>query len=142
MTFARSLELAVIDRKDIASRVIKGTLFSITGNIIKRTPVGNSSLWKGKAPAGYVGGTLRGAWAASIGAPVLKSAISVKPDKNGVATQKAVKVIIDSLELGEIFYMTNNMAYAHRVEFGWSTQAPAGMLRVSVSEANQAIKKQ
>lgn len=43
--------------KELAARLL--------AKVIKRTPVGNPDNWKsGKAPAGYVGGTLRRGWTA------------------------------------------------------------------------------
>lgn len=37
--------------------------------------------------------------------------------------------------------ISNDQPYADRVEFGWSTQAPAGMLRISIKEWDSIINK-
>lgn len=42
---------------------------------------------------------------------------------------------------GKIFQLINETPYAQRVEQGWSTQAPAGMLRVSLLEWPQIVQK-
>lgn len=72
----------------------------------KRTPIGDPSLWKYPAPAGYKPGTLRASWTMEL------------------SSKKEIVVAT----------IANNQPYAERVEFGWSTQAPNGMLRVTVKE--------
>lgn len=39
------------------------------------------------------------------------------------------------------YTITNNQPYAERVETGWSSQAPAGMLRISLLEWSSIIDK-
>lgn len=40
---------------------------------------------------------------------------------------------------GEGYIISNNLPYAYRVETGWSTQAPSGMMRISVKEFNSIL---
>ena len=51
-------------------KVIKSQVIKLWNKIIVATPVGNSDIWKNpeSAPAGYVGGRLRGNWFADINA--------------------------------------------------------------------------
>lgn len=44
-------------------------------------------------------------------------------------------------KLGDTYYITNDLPYAYRVETGYSTQAPAGMMRVSVIEFNKILEE-
>lgn len=85
--------------------------------IEKRTPIGDPSLWNYPAPPGYVPGTLRASWTMSVDGSKGKVFISI----------------------------SNNQPYADRVEHGWSTQAPEGMLRISCLEwsdiVNQTARK-
>jgi len=139
MSFTQSLNVAINKRKEDARKIFAGAALGVSSRIIKRTPVGNPSLWKGNPPKGYVGGSLRGAWVASVGSPNLTE--RTPPDASGArVTARAVNVT-QKIKLGEVFYLTNNLPYAHRVEFGWSKQAPAGMLRVSVKEARRLVKR-
>lgn len=82
-------------------------------NIKKRTPIGRPELWHYPAPKGYTPGTLRASW-----------------DINGSINKTGGTIII-----------SNDQPYAERVEYGWSTQAPEGMLRISLLEWQSIINK-
>lgn len=138
MTFTLSLAKALKKAGDDAEKVARGTLIQLSTNIIKRTPVGNPDLWLSPAPVGYVGGSLRGAWNASIGSSDMSSSKG-RIDKSGAKTIGAVAVKTETLKMGQTFYLTNPLPYAHRVEFGWSSQAPQGMVRRSIVEANRIL---
>lgn len=144
MSFSIDLSKAIEGVKESRDKIIRGTLVSLSNNIIRRTPVGNPSLWAESslpAPKGYVGGSLRGAWQASIGAPDF--AITGRKQTSGTgATLGDVLAKTNALESGQTFYLTNPLPYARRVEFGWSKQAPQGMLRVSVAEAQKVLDSQ
>lgn len=74
--------------------------------IEKRTPIGRPELWNYPAPPGYVPGTLRASWV-----------MEQYPGNGGLTIT-----------------ISNDQPYAERVEYGWSTQAPEGMMRVSAME--------
>jgi hypothetical protein len=91
------------------------------------TPVGNPILWKNPAlaPDGYVGGRARGNWQATIGSPF------VGEDDSG-NIMKAQSVI--PRRAGSVVYLTNNVPYIGSLEYdAHSSQAPAGMVRISVA---------
>lgn len=79
-------------------------------NIVRRTPVGNPSLWNPPYwPKGYVPGALKAAWIIEIS--------------------------------GDTVTVSNPLPYAERVEYGYSTQAPAGMMRISLLEWDGLLEK-
>jgi len=119
--------------------VQKAVALDLFGKVIKSTPVGNPSLWKSKPPKGYTGGRLRGNWQASIDKPA--TGILSKEDKNGNATIGKMSAIVESHKDDGILWLTNNLPYAMRVEYGWSTQAPSGMVRVTIAAFESAINK-
>jgi hypothetical protein len=41
---------------------------------------------------------------------------------------------------GSIFTLTNNLPYSIRLEYGWSKQAPSGMVRTSIAEIIRDLK--
>ena len=140
MSFSLDLSKAVQNIKADKERVIRGSLFSVSNMIIKSTPVGNPALWSSKPPSGYIGGSLRGAWNASVGLP--NRNISKKVDSNGAKTVSDVsRVLSDYFSSGQTFYLTNPLPYAQRVEFGWSKQAPAGMVRIAVNQAQREVDR-
>lgn len=93
--------------------------------IAKRLP-----LTSGK---GYVGGRFRSSWVVSVGAPSSASADEVVL---GAATIAAGIDALTGFTVGPPIYIQNNLPYATRLEFGWSTQAPSGMVRVTLAELN------
>lgn len=50
--------------------------------------------------------------------------------------------LINSIKVnGQTIYLTNSLPYAKRLEYGWSKQAPAGMVRITLVEV-QSIARQ
>ena len=49
---------------------------------------------------------------------------------------------INSIKVnGQIIYITNSLPYANRLEYGYSKQAPQGMVRITAVEANQIARQ-
>lgn len=92
-------------------------ILSLMRGIIMETPV--------------LEGRLRGNWIATKSKP--STATRVMPDKSGRATVARAENFVERQDLGEDFsiYFTNNLPYAHRIEYdGWSQEkAPTGMVR-------------
>lgn len=90
---------------------------------------------------GYVGGRFRGNWQVSIETPITENIERV--DASGGATKSAAVQIIQKFELGAgAIWIMNNLPYGPRLEYeGWSRQAPAGMVRVSVTEFQAFVNK-
>ena len=88
-------------------------------------------------PEGYVGGRFRGNWMFSIGAPDSTTTEEVDPS----GTKSTARIIAGSLEFkaGDTCYITNSLGYAIPLEFGHSTQAPGGMVRITVSRFQQIV---
>jgi hypothetical protein len=115
---------AVLNINKRAEKMVRGTVIGCAARIIKKTPVDE--------------GTLRGNWQASIGQPV-QTTIE-RMDKNGKASASDVAREGQRLNIGSVFYMTNNLPYAAAIEFGSSKQAPQGMMRIEVLETAAAIQ--
>lgn len=138
MSFTLDMKKAIKNITAETERVVRTSLYSLSSSIILSTPVGKPSLWKTPyKPRGYIGGTLRGAWNASVGSP--DSTITNSKDKSGQSTVGSVSVTIDAFDMGKTFYLTNPMPYAVRVENGWSGQRPQGMVRVALTQAQKII---
>ncbi len=87
----------------VSEKVLLYVASSLYVRIIDYTPVGDPSLWKFKAPAGYHPGNLKKAWT------------------------------LDFSNNNKQAIIANNEAYAVRVEYGWSSQAPYGMMRKGIA---------
>jgi len=133
----RDLERIVGDRMD---QVVRGTLLDLSRRIVLRTPVGNPSLWASAPPAGYTGGQAKGNWQASIGSPETGTTSTI--DKSGAATLASINGKVQNAP-GNVWYLTNNLPYVSTaLEYGSSTQAPTGMVRISLRELDQSIDDQ
>jgi hypothetical protein len=86
------------------------------------------------AGKGYVGGKARGNWHLDVGA-LKRSYSETVIDANGAATIGAGIDALSGYVAGKVIYIANSTPYVHRLEFdSWSSQAPAGMVRVTLAE--------
>ncbi len=118
MGFAEDIEAfaSKTERKmDFAVRKISLELFS---RVILRTPVD-----KGRARAN---------WQVSIGAT--SNGTLELEDKSGTATISAATAVAAGLRAGDVIFLVNNLQYIQRLEDGYSGQAPAGMVGLTVQE--------
>ena len=116
---------AVLNIKQHAEKMVRGTVIGCASRIVKRTPVEQ--------------GTLRGNWQPSIGQPI-NTTIN-RADKTATAVSADISREGERLKIGTVFYMTNNLPYAARIEFdAWSKQATSGMMRIEVLETAAAIR--
>lgn len=83
---------------------------------------------------GYVGGRFRGNWQVTF--ETMATGTLERIDPQGANTKNAAAGVVMSFTsaVGTI-WAVNNLPYGPRLEFeGWSSQAPAGMVRISVNE--------
>ncbi|MBB1599481.1 HK97 gp10 family phage protein [Variovorax sp. UMC13] len=129
-----SLQLAEFAKKagDNASLVVQKVALDIFGRVVMRTPVdsgrarGNWQLTVGQAASGEVARDDK----ASYGSPPSSS------------LQSSAAGALASFQLGPSIFIVNNLPYINRLEYdGYSKQAPAGMVRVSVVEFQGLVAK-
>lgn len=88
----------------------------------------------------YTGGRFKSNWLAATG-PAMNTATPETTDPSGSATRAAIQQKLEGWKPGQTIWVTNSLPYAQRLEYGWSKQAPGGMVRLSVQNYSQAIKK-
>jgi hypothetical protein len=110
-------------RVDIVARKIALDMFS---RVILRSPVHT--------------GRFRGNWQVKIGD--IPDGVLELTDKDGSATISRAQAVILGLQAGDVIYLVNNLPYARPLENGWSKQAPAGMVGVTVEEFNAVVDRQ
>ena len=151
MTFALDIRKFAEKAKANTDDVIAGTCLDLSRRVILRTPVDS--------------GQARWNWQASISSPktgVLKSKLdegsSAKAPNPSTASDRRISQISSVVDKasGNIFFLTNNMPYINKLEFGgypspstsgktssgYSTQAPSGMVRVTIREFQSIVDKQ
>ena len=85
----------------------------------------------------YVGGRFRANWNFSIGS--VDNSFRIHPDPTG--TEATARLVAGAIEFkaGQTAFIVNNLPYAIPLEFGHSTQAPGGMVRVTVARFQQIV---
>lgn len=85
----------------------------------------------------YVGGRFRANWNFSIGS--VDNSFRIHPDPTG--TEATARLVAGAIEFkaGQTAFIVNNLSYAIPLEFGHSTQAPGGMVRVTVARFQQIV---
>lgn len=145
-----SLQIAewVAKTKGDMDKIVRFALMSIDGKLVQRSPVGDAKFWIHPAPKGYAGGRFRGAWivsqwtpnASDSGLSRVSSGTGGFIDKDGSATLAAHAGVISEARSGNIYYLYNPMPYGKRIEEGWSSQAPAGVVALTVVEWNNIVE--
>lgn len=134
--FAKVLEKAGAK----ADAVVRAAGLEMLKRVIDRSPVGDPSMWKAPAPKGYVGGRFKANWQVGIGN--IDYSNSAVPDKSGSSAMTRGTSSITGFSMGARVFLTNSVPYAHRIEYNaWSNQASAGVVRLTVLEYQQIIKK-
>lgn len=108
--------------KSADAQVRKVCLDLVTGIVLK-TPVDT--------------GRARANWVTSIGSPSDNVTESVDPSGSSTITGSLGAI---SKATGNVLWITNNLPYIYRLEFeGWSRQAPAGMVRVTINDITRQL---
>lgn len=83
-------------------------------------------------------GRFRGNWTVSIDQ---RSGVATDAkDKNGNQTIAAGSSVITGITDLRVVWLENNLPYAERIENGWSKQAPAGVVALTVAEIEMMFK--
>jgi hypothetical protein len=99
-----------IDRK------VRAVTIGVFSSVIKMTPVDT--------------GRAKGNWQCTIGTPA--------SGENQLADSEGAMIATVPNEAGSKVYLTNNLPYIQRLEYGHSTQAPSGMVRTSIDRFSEA----
>lgn len=124
MSFALDLSNFAKLAEGRCDQVVQKTVLSLFSNVLLKSPVDT--------------GRFRANWNVSASNP--DSSTSENTDKQGLSTVSKAAIKINSYRAGPTIYITNALPYAQRLEYGWSKQAPAGMVRVTLSEFRDYVK--
>lgn len=84
-------------------------------------------------------GRFKGNWQVAIGS--IPAGMLELNDKSGTATISRVTAATLALKAGDLIYLVNNLEYARALEYGHSKQAPAGMVRLTLSEFQGVVNR-
>jgi len=106
--------------------IVRGTAIKLFSEIIFSSPVDE--------------GTFRSNWNATVKTP------STQVNEDLIRTDDSIigsmSKVVESSKSYSSFILTNNLPYARRLEFGYSDQAPQGMVRVNAIRFNELIKEE
>lgn len=138
MSFAREISAFGVKTKEQMDFFVFTICMDITNGVVLKTPVDS--------------GRARANWFPSLDAP--SNAVSTRTDATGGTSIAAAQGIAKEAA-GRVFYLSNNLPYIRHLEYGlygtppgsangpktiggFSKQAPAGMVRITINEVVRA----
>lgn len=124
MSFSLDLDRWAEKAKGNLDRVTRETLMLAAQGVVQLSPVDT--------------GRFRANWQFGNGA--IDFTTSDQVDPSGAISIAKVQAQLGAVQAGGVYYLTNSLPYAYRLEYeGWSKQAPAGMVRVTLAGLQGAI---
>jgi hypothetical protein len=107
-----------------ADQAVRKIALGIFANIVTASPVDT--------------GRFRGNWLIGLQSrPTEQLDVEVK-DPTAVTQREGEK--LGEAKAGITIYLSNNLPYALRLEYGYSRQAPAGMVRTTIANLDQIVE--
>ena len=138
-TFTLNISRFVETTKGDLNKAVRTTVFFLYGELSEGSPVGDPLLWENPsaAPPGYTGGRFKGNWQLGVGVVTTGTLNAI--DKDGSLSKERILSGIPEQAYGKIYYITNNLPYAQRLEDGHSKQAPFGMVAKAGMRFNRIV---
>lgn len=124
-SFAEQLGQFAEETMDKADSIFREIVMIVGETLVRLSPVDE--------------GTFRGAWRFSIGAQ--DSTVYDTPDKDGAETIARMLAEVGNLTYGQVANIQNATIYGIPLEFGHSTQAPNGFLRITIARFQQIVSQ-
>ena len=126
MSFTSDLKKFQVKLSEANDELIQGVEIALFSAVIMDSPVDT--------------GRFRANWQPSINNP--DAGLLAEHDPSGQATIGKITTYVQGLSGGRITYLTNNLPYAQRLEYGYSGQAPQGMVRRNAARFQQLVDEQ
>lgn len=126
MSFTLDVKAFCEKAKKNPETVMRSVSLKLFSAIIKASPVDT--------------GRFRGNWQTTGVTPATGLIAGVDPTGNKAVNSAAT--FITNAPGWDTFTLTNNLPYAERLEYGWSKQAPVGMVRVNIARFQQLINEE
>lgn len=124
--FTLDVQAFIAKAKKNPETVMRSVSLKLFSAIIKASPVDT--------------GRFRGNWQTTGVTPATGLVAGVDPTGNKAVNSAAT--FITNAPGWDTFTLTNNLPYAERLEYGWSKQAPTGIVRVNVIRFQQLINEE
>lgn len=117
LSFEKKYELQV-------EKVLRKVVLDMSAQLIQMSPVDS--------------GRFRSNWYLTVGySPTLTT--TTQADPSGGISLSRIQSGLTAIDMGKLIWITNNLPYATRLEYGYSKQAPAGMVRISAARFQQYL---
>ncbi len=97
-------------------QIAKHATISMGKNIINKSPVDT--------------GLFKSSWRTSLNKPDLQS---------GEGASAGLIPVTSGAEINDIIFFTNHLHYSMKLEYGWSKQAPFGMVRITIANFQKYV---
>lgn len=120
MSFSLDLSRLVAKANGQTELVVRKVMLEAFRGVVMKTPV--------------LTGRARANWTVGHGSP--STATSESTDRSGGSTIGKIASEVQTAKIGDSMsiYLTNALVYVPRLEYGYSKQSPAGMVRVTLAE--------
>ena len=105
--------------------VVRKTVVQLMNAVVLRSPVDF--------------GRFRANWMVGVGYKVTTTVETT--DKSGDVSRARVEPAMATWSPGMSIFITSHLPYAKRIEFGWSKQAPSGVVRLTVQDFRDYVNK-
>jgi hypothetical protein len=102
--------------------IVRKATFEVYRSVVLRSPIDT--------------GRFRANWNVSFAVPDYSTTLATNEGRGVTEAAKALR-----MPIGGITYLSNGLPYAKRLEYGWSKQAPAGMVRLAAAEFSRFIAR-
>lgn len=124
-SFTSQLQQFADDTMEKADSIFRDVVMSMAGVIVRLSPVDT--------------GNFKGAWRLSIDG--YDTTVPETPDKQGGEVLARMLAEVGNLTFGQAAYLQNNLPYAVPLEYGHSTQAPTGIVRIAQAQFQQLVQQ-
>jgi len=163
MSFSDDIAKFAVKCVENSNKVVRKTVIDISNSLVMQSPVGNPELWaslgasyrfmnkagtkrlknpvlefRRQPPEGYAGGHFRANWQLGIGT-MPQGELDTR-DKSGGPTMAKIRADLPKEAAGEVYYIANNLDYGPALEEGHSTQAPHGMVGLTVVQFQGTVR--
>lgn len=123
-TFSADISAWVAKAKGNMDAAVRNVAIEAAERIVDRTPILN--------------GEARGGWKAGINSFVPTP--TGRLDKTGAETLGTIRADLANAKAGDVIFITNHEPHIIPLEHGLSTQAPNGMVALTVVEADDIVR--
>lgn len=124
MSFEDEMEAAIRRIKETHNKIVRTATIDLFSSVIRDTPVDT--------------GRARGNWTTVVG-QIYNGEIELDDPEGSIAISEVIRLTPEGA--GQLVFLCNSLPYIDRLEYGYSQQAPSGMVRRNVARVQSIVDK-